>query len=218
VIHTFASMIAPALLEQSGRVFYSGRSAFSNESDLYLLGFNPGGDPESDAETTVGHHTNFVLHKAPPLWSAYSDESWKGRPAGTHGLQPRVLHLFRQLGRDPRRTPSSNLIFVRSRRAASLSDDSLEDVCWPLHAEIISRLRPRAIVCLGAKTGDKVWRRLGASSVLGSFEERNERKWKSTAYQTPSGLIVLSLTHPSIADWTAPATDPSPFVLSVLGG
>jgi hypothetical protein len=217
MISTFAAMIDPTLLDQSGRVFYSGRSAFTDKTDLYVLGFNPGGDPESDAETTIGHHTNFVLHEAPSLWSAYSDECWKGRPAGTHGLQPRVLHLFKRLGRDLQRTPSSNLIFVRSARAAGLSDDSLEDVCWPFHSEVIKKLCPRAIICLGKKTGDQVRRRLGASSFLASFVERNDRKWPSTAHQTSSGLVVLSLTHPSIADWTAPSTDPSPFVLNILG-
>ena len=33
----------------SGRVFYSGRAAFSSPADLYLLGYNPGSNPADPA-------------------------------------------------------------------------------------------------------------------------------------------------------------------------
>ena len=211
----FVSLISPTLLGLSGRVFYSGRSAFTEKGELYVLGFNPGGDPESERET-VDRHTSFVLHEAPALWSAYCDESWKGKVPGKHGLQPRVLHLFKRIGRDPRRIPCSNLIFVRSSRAANLSHDNLEELCWPVHQAIIERLRPRVVLCLGNQVGDRVPRRLDANEPIGEFIEANKRKWTSRAHKSPDGRIVLSLTHPSIADWTASPTDPSSLVLRFL--
>jgi hypothetical protein len=218
VIETFASKINPSLESESGKVFYSGRIAFSERSDLYVLGMNPGGDPADGAETTVREHTQFVLRKAGPLWSAYSDESWKGQPPGTFGMQPRVLHLFRQIGRDPRRTPCSNLMFIRSRRVTTLNESpsDLEELCWPFHREVISQLRPRIVVCLGDNTGKRVRQRLGAKSVIGRFVENNNRRWASRAHTNSSGVVVLSLTHPSIADWTSPLTDPSSLVLEFL--
>ena len=45
MIEHFADKIDAELKCESGRVFYSGRAAFSSPADLYLLGYNPGGDP-----------------------------------------------------------------------------------------------------------------------------------------------------------------------------
>src|SRR4051812_49127983 len=112
------------LLDESGTVFYSGRDAFSNPSRLYLLGLNPGGSPVDQARETLSWHSNRVLHKEPHKWSAYRDESWQGALPGTKGMQPRVLHLLRRLGRNPGDVPSSNLIFVRTAREIDLKDRS----------------------------------------------------------------------------------------------
>ena len=219
MIEAFTAKINPSLECESGKVFYSGRAAFSERSDLYVLGINPGGAPEDGAETTVRAHTQFVLYKADALWSAYADESWKGKSPGTHGLQPRMLHLFREIGRDLRRTPCSNLTFIRSRRVETLEEnlDDLEEICWPFHQEVIAKLRPRIVICLGDDAGKRVCRRLGAKSIVGQFIEDNNRRWTSRAHQNSSGVIVLSLTHPSIADWSCPQTDPSSLVLKLLG-
>ena len=116
-IETFATKIPAELLLQSGSVFYSGRKAFSATSALYVLGVNPGGDPENHKADTVGSHTAAVLHAHVDDWSAYRDESWKeGAPPGTYGMAPRVLHMFAGLNLSAGHVPSSNLVFVRSRR------------------------------------------------------------------------------------------------------
>jgi hypothetical protein len=221
MIEHFAAKISPTLLERSGKAFYTGRDAFNARAELYVLGFNPGGHPSTHLHETVGVHTGFVLKNAPSVWSAYSDETWEGhKQSGTAPMQRRVLHLFRRIGRDPFRTPCSNLIFVRSSRSSRLEDHDLyEETCWPFHAAVLEQLRPRIVVCLGVgggATGQRVRRRLGAEESIGVFVEENERKWSSCAHKNASGLIVLSLTHPSIADWTAPPTDPSQFVAGFL--
>ncbi|MHC4093636.1 MAG: hypothetical protein ACYSVY_25755 [Planctomycetota bacterium] len=126
MIKRFASKIDPKFARRSGKVFYSGRSAFGKKSDLYLIGLNPGGNPATHKKETIQSHTIEVLDRLPARWSAYCDEGWptdspNPNPPGTYGMQPRVLHMLHRLGRCARTTPSSNLIFVRSK-----SEDDLK--------------------------------------------------------------------------------------------
>ncbi len=215
---TAKSHIPPELLERSGKVFYSGRSAFSRPASLYVLGVNPGGDPGAQAEETLASHTDWVASSAPDNWSAYRDESWKGKSPGRHGMQPRILHMFNALGLNPGEVPASNLVFVRSRREGDLSGevDRLVQLCWPFHELVISALRPKVILCLGRTAGEHVCRHTGASDHYASFTELNDRKWQSHAYRSRSGLRVVVATHPSIADWKALPTDPTGLLADAL--
>lgn len=217
-IDAFAKLIPAELLDESGKVFYAGRAAFSGSRRIYLLGFNPGGEPADMVTETVRSHTNLVLQEAPDRWSAYCDESWARRPAGTCGLQPRVRYLFDRLGLDPRITPASNVIFSRSRRVSSIPGGAaqLADVCWRFHQAVIAELGPRIIVCFGRHTGNWVRARLNASRQVGEFVENNQRRWRSRAFENHEGVSVLVLAHPSVADWTNPATDPTELVLRAM--
>ena len=224
MIKRFVSRIDPRIGKLSGKVFYSGRDAYRKTNDLYLIGFNPGGNPAEHSQETVQSHTIDVLNSLPARWSAYCDESWpsgspKGNPPGTYGMQPRVLHMLSRLCRDPRNTPSSNLIFVRSKREANLSREEirqLADLCWPFHQEVIRVLRPRVIVCFGKTTGISIRGRLSANHHAGQFVENNERRWTSEAHLSDEGIAVVTMTHPSIADWTKSVTDPTPLVQQML--
>lgn len=203
---------------RSGKVFYSGRGAFSQPSDLYVLGLNPGGDPDVHASETVASHTAEVLTRFPTDWSAYRDESWEGSPPGQWGMQPGVLHMFRQLGREPGAVPCSNLVFPRSRSAAHLKQElsTLVEQCWPFHLAAINLLRPRAILCFGQDAGKVLCQRTAASQLIGEFIESNHRGWASRAYQSPLGFKVVVVTHPSRAEWRNPAADPTPLVAAAL--
>lgn len=44
----------------------------------------------------------------------------------------------------------------------------------------------------------------------------DNRNWKSRVFKNKKGQIVISATHPSIADWTNPNTDPSHLVKKYL--
>lgn len=210
--------IPVSILGKSGRVFYSGRNAFSAVAELYLLGVNPGGDPTAYRDDTVASHTEWVSHHAPTDWSAYRDERWKGKAPGRHGMQPRILHMFQALGLNPGAVPASNLVFVRSRRegdiAAEMND--LADLCWPFHRFVIDNLRPKVILCLGKSAGGYVRAKTGAHRKYATFTEQNRRKWQSNAFLSASGLKVVVATHPSIADWTAAEPDPTGLVKSAL--
>lgn len=65
MIDRIAIQIDKRLLGESGKVFYSGRAAFSDVGGIYVLGFNPAGDPVTHATETVGAHTQFGPHHSP---------------------------------------------------------------------------------------------------------------------------------------------------------
>lgn len=218
MIENFASLIPRSLLSESGSVFYSGRAAFSSPSSLYVLGLNPGGSPVIQATETVAWHTSKVLYDEPDEWSAYADESWGGAPPGTSGLQPRVLHLLRGVGFNPRHVPASNVVFLRSTRENTLGRKfaDLADECWAFHRSVIDQLGVRVVLCFGRTAGLCVASRLSARRPVGRFVEMNNRRWRTEAFSNGHGLSVVIATHPSIADWTAPSTDPTPFLRQVL--
>lgn len=217
LIDQLCAKIPPQLGANSGGVFYSGSDAFIPPKPLYVLGINPGGDPADHTDNTISE-SNKAFARVPARWSAYRDETWRGRGAGTVGMQPRVLHMFKQLNLDPVEVPCSNLIFVRSRREADIRADfeKLANLCWPFHALAIEQLRPRAVLCFGRKVGKYVRTRVGADKEEGQFIERNMRRWRSQVFSNSMGLRVVVATHPSIADWCAPSADPSGLVKEAL--
>jgi uracil-DNA glycosylase family 4 len=217
MLDELARLVPRSLCARSGKAFYSGRLAFSPRSPLYVLGINPGGDPSKQATSTVAVHTEEVLTLKPDDWSEYRDESWRGGKPGTAGMQPRVLHLLESLGLSPGRVPCSNLVFVRSRRVANLGNmQALADLCWPFHARAIELLKPKAILCFGKTAGNYVKRRLQAARLCDEFVEKNNRRWRSAVFSNPGCISVIVATHPSVADWCVPGTDPSGLVGRVL--
>lgn len=212
------ALVPSDLLERSGRVFYSGRAAFTQPAPLYLLGLNPGGNPIEQATETIGSCIANASSR-PAEWSAYVDDTWRGRTPGSRPLQRRVQHLLRQVGLDPRSVPAANVVFVRSRRESDLEAEKarLLQACWPVHHALIAAMGVRVIACLGGTAGRWVRERLGAGDLIDSFTESNDRHWKSQTHVTHEGLKVVTLTHPSIADWCSPATDPTVLVARALG-
>lgn len=209
-----ASAIPADLLDCSGKVFYSGRNAFRAGAAVYILGANPGGAPASNTNETVRGHSAWVTECAPASWSAYRDESWEGRPPGTHRMQPCILHMLSSLGLNAGDVPASNVAFVHSRRLATLESNfqELAEACWPFHARVLEQIRPQLVLCLGGAAGDFVRSKLGATRLTDSFVEANNRRWQSGIYASNQGLTFAVLTHPSIANWCRPATDPTPLL------
>jgi hypothetical protein len=214
----FVKLIPQCLLKKSGAVFYSGRKAFSTPSPLYILGLNPGGSPKEQADDTVEKHTCEVLKK-PEYWSEYKDEVWRlGSSEGTSGMQPRILHLLSKVILDPRNVPASNVIFERSAREKDIKSRfrELVELCWPFHESVIEQLGVRVVLCFGKSSGYWVRKKLQANTFVEEFVEKNNRHWKSVTYKNSSGIAVVVATHPSIADWTNSATDPSQLVKRML--
>jgi Uracil DNA glycosylase superfamily len=220
MIDTLFDLVPRSVLSESGSVFYSGRTAFSNPSPLYILGLNPGGSPESQATETVEWHSRKVLYDVPAEWSEYSDECWSSNTKpGTCGLQPRVLHLLCRLGMDARHVPSSNLIFVRTRGQKDLANRfyKLANESWAFHERVIESLGIKVILCFGQRAGRWVATKVGAHKHDGEFVENNRRGWKTLALSNDKGMTVIVATHPSWANWMNSSADPTPLVLDVLG-
>lgn len=218
IFESLYAAIPEAIRQQSGKVFYAGRDAFNQPSALYVMGVNPGGDPLALPSHTLSRHSEWVRTEAPANWCAYRDEAWDGRPVGRRGLQPRMLHLYQRLGFDPGAVPASNLIFVRTRRAHHLGQQLplLAEQCWGFHQRFIALAQPRVILCMGQTVGHYVRRQLQADQFCDEFIERNQRRWRSTRYRTAEGTSVVVASHPSIADWCNPNTDPSALVIQAL--
>lgn len=215
----FAALVPRELWSRSGSVFYSGREAFGGPASAYLLGLNPGGDPNRRDGTTIRSDTEWVLTASPPNWSRYRDESWEGAAPGSWGMQPRVLHLLDRLSLDPGKVPASNLVFPRSRQEQGITDEIsvLAEACWPFHQAVIERLRVRAVICFGRTAANFVCRKLDAQHEVGCFVEANRRGWTSRTFEGPGKVRVIQVTHPSRADWSNPASDPSELVRASLG-
>lgn len=211
-------LVPKYMYDESGKVFYSGRAAFTQSSLVYLLGFNPGGDPIEQKEDTIGKNILYALSSRENSWSAYLDECWPGAETGKSLMQINVKYLCRKLGVNPRNVPASNLIFQRARREKFLIGDRKKFIrdCWPVHQAVIDNLSVKIIICFGKSTGNYVRKTLGATMLTGSFVESNARRWKSDLYQNSAGQIVATLTHPGVAYWTVPATDPTELVKNII--
>ena len=210
----FAELVPSELLAHSGEVFYSGRAAFSRRSEgVYLLGYNPGSDPSDSRLRTVKSSIDEACGRAEHFSLYY--EPWEdGR---REQMQQGIWHLFERTELDPYLTPSSNCVFVRSRGTQELSDRRrLEAACWKFHEAVISELGIRLIVCLGADALTVVCKRVPTVRQVDEHVEANRRRWRSRAFETASGLVVVGLTHPSRVAWRKPPSDPCALVRRML--
>jgi hypothetical protein len=214
MIEEFAKLIPAELKDLSGAVFYSGRNAFQGKKVLYIIGLNPGGSEEKQKDSTIFWHTEETLTKKSADWSEYTDEFWGGPLRGGSGLQPRIRHLLNKLNLSPNEVPASNICFVRSSREKMISDklSYYTELCWPFHEKVINDLEIKVILCFGKRAGSIVRNKIHANIYMDHFVEQNNRKWETQVYKNTKGQIVIVATHPSIADWTNPKTDPSEVV------
>lgn len=213
-----AACIPKSLKDCSGKVFYSGRKAFEAPSRVYILGINPGGDPSNHGGETVGKHTDMVLSSKERDWSTYNDEQWGSYECGSSPFQKRVKHLCSEIGTDAGDVPASNVIFKRSTDFSKLQDDAkhIAEKCWPFHQRVIDTLGVHIVVCLGKKAGPYVREKLNAQYQIDEFVENNRRRWQSHTHGSPDGFQVVTLTHPSVADWTKCTTDPTCLVVRAI--
>jgi len=203
----------------SGTALYSGLAAWTSPCPIYLLGYNPGGEPGSD--TIYGNAEN-LLHNLPANYSAYRDEAWdpggRRHATGQAPMQQRVRYLLDRLGLDPGEVPTSNVIYARSRRVAHMASEQAEEwaeACWPFHARMIERLGVKVVVCFGGEAAWFVRSKMNAHTETCRFVETNRRGWTSRTF-TGLGPTVVQLTHPGIANWRNSNSDPTGLVLRAL--
>jgi hypothetical protein len=209
IFEALVDLVPQPFWNMSGKVFYTGREGFSNRAEVYVLGYNPGGDPDRQADETLRANVEMLQERDSP-WSAYCDEEWHGQ---AEKYRRSAVHVVRALGLDIRATPASNLIFLRSRRAEylQLKPTQVIDHCWPFHKAVVKELRPKLILCLGFETGEEVANRLGVSENVARVSPylRVSRHW--------DGPIIAAGHHPSYRPWYKPEYDPSAGLLDLLG-
>lgn len=139
---------------------------------MYILGLNPGGNPEAQVGETVARSLA-CFRSGLPDWPAYSDESWNNAMPGTWGMQPRVLHMLDRLGLEPRQVPASNVVFARSATEAALEAEkaAMLRVCWPVHRAVIEALEVRIVACFGGTADQWVREALGANLRIDAYRE-----------------------------------------------
>jgi hypothetical protein len=136
------------LLDKSGSVLYSSYETL-RPGEFYLLGLNPGGDPDKQKEDTIRKHLESLPGNTK---NAYIDEYWEPYRKGEEGeapLQKRLYHLFNKFGCDIKNVCASNLIFLRSRNSGGSGYPEIANKCWDVHEKIINIVRPKCIIVFG---------------------------------------------------------------------
>ncbi|MFA9503762.1 hypothetical protein ACERIM_13430 [Natrinema sp. H-ect1] len=166
------------------KTFYSPVHA---ETDLLILGFQPGGDGKSsehdgDFSTPDTHH--------------YVNSDWD--------LAEEMQKLFSEHEEVLNNSVASNVIFFRSPdidKWDALPSDrrlAIEKFCWNHIEELIYRVDPNVILTVGIRTFDKVIDRLDLESKV--LEKRGrERLVVSSAESSPQIVGTMHLTGAQIA-------------------
>ena len=134
-------------LEAGGSVLFNGWSTL-REGPLYLMGLDPGGDPEQGDYMTIGQQLdNMGCH-----YSTYETEEWEWRghllAPGQHPHQKRVRAICAVCKLKAHDVFAANAIFKRSRDTKGV-DWTMWPACWLVHQWFLSIVQPRLVICLG---------------------------------------------------------------------
>jgi hypothetical protein len=183
-----------------GGFLYSGIGTLTPGKG-YMLGYNPGGDEKEETNSPKAHLQD--LMRRAPDWNEYMDGVWcpggRRRLAGQAPLQMRVQALLKGIGLSTRSVCASNLIFVRSRDQAGLSQATqLAEKCWAVHRFLLEQVRPQAILSIG---GGKVFNFIASHGrLLSPVEQRasGHGDWQCQATRVAIGnrtYNLISLPH-----------------------
>lgn len=135
------------ILGASGRFLYSSISTLQ-PGMFYLLGYNPGGNPNEVTTSLKDEFDTWGVSNA----NAYLDEVWNRSPyAGCSLYQRNVQNLCKALMIDTRNICSSNLYFTRSISAATLRIGKT-NFFWPVHEIVLDIVMPKCILAIGLNT------------------------------------------------------------------
>jgi hypothetical protein len=150
------------ILSFGGRILYSSADTL-RPGVLYLLGLNPGADPDGLDYRNIGESLDLLPLKTT---NSYVHEKWDERAEpGDDKLQRRVRWLLESLDLETCTVCATNLIFARSDGEAGCGYPRLADKCWPVHEKILGIVQPQAILCFGNLPFDYIQKRGGRGSV-----------------------------------------------------
>lgn len=145
------------ILEQSGTVFYTSYLTLLNPNGVYIIGTNPGGNPDeeniSDKENNkIKKSLENFINKG-ENYNAYLDddkldddkEDW-----GKSYYQEGIKKTFEILGIDLKMTCGSNIVFQRSKNEKEIN--KFKDDYIYVHNYIINKIiNPSVIIAIGNK-------------------------------------------------------------------
>lgn len=192
-------------VNKPGAVLYNGWDTLRSNNGLYIMGFNPGGDPNK-IKTSVLESLEIRDN-----YCSYWDECWRESCQEDckehHGMsrhQERVRSLAQVLGCDIRETPAANAIFLRSKSQNDLDSSwELFKKCWPVHEVFLSIVQPRIILCLG--NGESASAFSFLRKMLASNEKTTTGLVKSFSVDSIN-CLVIGVRHPSYP-WFDPTKD-----------
>jgi hypothetical protein len=203
------------LADMPGKLLYSGVATLA-PGKLYVLGWNPGGDPNAESDSSARHLTE--LAGKSPTWNEYIDGVWHlgGRvyAPGAAPMQRRVRYLLTGIGLPVQTVCASNVVFVRSRASSNL-DNSIELArrCWPVHDFILGHVRPKGILSIGgAPVFEFIRSRGGLLSGLEEFPS-GHGTWECLAARVQLGNLSMPIVsvphlaryaidhHPDVVRW-----------------
>lgn len=176
----------------SGEVLYSAASTLQS-GDVYLLGINPGGDPDKQATKTIKDS----LSELPTRTKNAYLVKWRDRDPGKAPIQRRVQWLLDALGHELSNVAASNLVFVRSKDASGIIQ-KYAGLCWPVHVRIIEIVRPKYIITFGQGVFEYLRQRMPVG--VESQHPAKHGSWMCRRFDSIDGCRVVGLPHLSRYD------------------
>lgn len=137
---------ATNLQDKPGSIIYSADSTLK-KGDFYFLGQNPGGNDEKKyGEDSI---MNQLLYSGEH--NEYTEGEWAGAKGKIH--QYNIKRMFEDLGINIEDVFSTNLCFIRSQDTDKYKRDLDSDIdrFWPIHEYLLSVVKPKTVICNGAK-------------------------------------------------------------------
>lgn len=211
-LRTFAETVRD-IWDHPGVIAYSGLRSWTEPSDFYFVGINPGGT----GERTLGEDLD-AIDKLSQDYSAYETNDW-----GNPNLQAQFRHLVSQFPRGLYGTPCSNGVFIASRQEHNLPNHQcLLTKCWPFHKAVIEQLQVKSVICLGVQTGAFFIEQLGAPELKATLPVVGGKPATHEVHSVRDGLLVFTLIYPSrghewVKDDRPTPADPTEWMLTQAG-
>jgi len=191
-----------SILDRSGEILYSGSQTL-RRGPIYLLGLNPGGNPNE--------HKDTVRDRLKDLPSKRRNNylvNWGGRQPGAHPLQRGVQWLAAELGVRIEDVCASNLIFVRSPDERTSGFPESARHCWPVHRAILAVVKPKLIITFGKSPYNFLREEFGGLLEADPLPA-GHANWQCRAFRSREmhvvGLPHMSLyaihRHPEVGVW-----------------
>ncbi len=180
------------ILDLSGQVLYSGASTL-RKGEVYLLGLNPGGDPNSRTLMTIDQSLADLLS---PDNERREKNSYMVPWPASNTLRLRIVWLLQSLGFQVPDVAASNLIFPRSKDETTCRYDCFANTCWAVHERIIDVVRPRVVLTYGSTPYRFLSERFGRTGEVTMLAGHGT--WECRAFDVPGRFHVVGVPHMSL--------------------